>query len=360
MNELLDELKTFERDNKSVVDKITDGLAVSDQRHEKTERRLDNIEEKQRQKPAMFEDGASALRYELQSCRVLQDRPKNLGRGQTLNFSVSTKNVVSGVSRTIPYISGRVGPGPAYPLRLRSLLPVVSIGAGAVVFTTETVASTVNAAAPVSEGAAKPQSTLVYANTTLPVETIAHYIKVSRQTLEDLPSLIAAIESRMLYMLMQKEEDQLLNGTGTPPALKGFMGIAGTAVPAPAGSKLVDALALTAGELAGAGYMPDGAVVNPTDWVTSGLTKDSTGAYVSVPAGLIPPVVVSTSMAMGTFLVGAFATNSTLYERAEADIQIAYQSEDDFIKNLACVLVELRECLAIYQNGGFLKGVVPA
>src|SRR5262245_14175016 len=157
MNELVIELQGFEREHKTAIDKVTEGLAAFDEKHEAALKRLDNIEEKQRQKPARWEYPGS-LAEQLVAVRELQSRPAQLSKGQMFTFDINTKAAVSGVSRSVPYVTGVVSPGPTPMPRLRSVIPTASFsGAGGVLYTREN--SYTNNAAPVAENAAKPEST---------------------------------------------------------------------------------------------------------------------------------------------------------------------------------------------------------
>ena len=59
------------------------------------------------------------------------------------------------------------------------------------------------------------------------------------------------------------------------------------------------------------------------------------------------PVVLSPSLAAGTFLVGAFQQGKILLSREALTVVVAYQNEDDFVKNLATIRGEERAALAI-------------
>jgi HK97 family phage major capsid protein len=63
-----------------------------------------------------------------------------------------------------------------------------------------------NSAATVSEGDTKPESTLTYALTQVPVVTIAHFIKASKQILDDFKQLQSNIDGRLRYGLKLVEE----------------------------------------------------------------------------------------------------------------------------------------------------------
>lgn len=357
---VLDDNRTLGRgqaDTCVKLDRLTDDVsALHKQVTNDNAKRLDSLEAAMQRRPGIADSGKQ-LTAVLIGSKELSGRPPQLARGQSISLDVEVKTIL-GISRQMPYQTGRVGSGPSPVLRLRAMLPVTTITAGAIQYLRET--GYTNAAAPVAEGAPKPQSDLTYVPVTAPVETIAHYTKISKQNYEDLPQLAAALEARLIAGLLLKEENQLLNGSGVSPQLQGFMTVAGAAAAAPTGSTLVDAIALAAGELSAAGYNPTGAVVASADWTVAGLEKDTLGQYIALPAGLIPPVIVSPAMAAGSFLVGDFSAGCTLFEREYASIQVANQNEDDFTKNLYTALAELREVLAIYQAGAFLKGTVPA
>jgi HK97 family phage major capsid protein len=253
------------------------------------------------------------------------------------------------------------------PIGVRTLVPQGRTTAGAIEYIEET--SFTNNAAPVAEGQPKPQSDKVFTPRTVAVRTIAHWFKVSKQTFDDLPFLVTQIENNGVWGVQKVEDNQLLNGSGVAPNLQGFMSIA-AAAPAPGGTgaTLVDAVGAAVFDLAAKGYMPDGTVMNPADWGTTALLKNSLGNYLFAnPMDYTPNarlwgtrVVYTSNMVAGQFLVGAFQGNSQILDREDVNVQVATQNEDDFIKNMVTILVEERLALAIYQPLAFEKGVVPA
>lgn len=60
----------------------------------------------------------------------------------------------------------------------------------------------------------KPESALTFEQVTAPVVTIAHWIPITRQTLQDAAQMQAYVEQRLLDGLRLVESDQLLNGNG--------------------------------------------------------------------------------------------------------------------------------------------------
>jgi HK97 family phage major capsid protein len=61
----------------------------------------------------------------------------------------------------------------------------------------------------------KPESAITFEQATAPVVTIAHWIPITRQTLQDAAQMQTYVEQRLLDGLRLEESDQLLNGNGT-------------------------------------------------------------------------------------------------------------------------------------------------
>jgi HK97 family phage major capsid protein len=68
------------------------------------------------------------------------------------------------------------------------------------------------------------------------------------------------------------------------------------------------------------------------------------------------PVVESDSITAGTFLVGAFGTGAEIINRMDAMIEISFEHDQNFVKNICTVLCELRSGLAVRRPGAFIYG----
>lgn len=356
---------------KTAIDKIDADFAKMQTNYDALVKRAGDIEERLNFKPAEPEAPKSIGRQVIEDAGLLATLKSTTGRfSYTVQLKqglFSAKDII-GVSRTLPQVLPGIAAGPRLPFGVRSLIPQGSTTAGAVTYVEET--SFTNNAAPVAEGQPKPQSEKVYTPRTLVVETIAHYFKVSKQTLADLPAVEASIENNGIYGVQVAEDNQLLNGTGTSPQLKGFMPVATAAPAPPAGPPdptLIDAIGAAYFDLASRGYLPDGVVVNPADWGTVALIRNSLGNYLfanPVDYNAVARIwgmrlVSSASMAAGNFLIGAFQGNSQLLDRETVNVQVATQNEDDFIHNMVTILVEERVINIILNAAAFEKGVVP-
>jgi HK97 family phage major capsid protein len=221
-----------------------------------------------------------------------------------------------------------------------------------------------NAAAPVAEGAAKPQSDLKYDLVSTSAKVIAHHMKASRQILSDVAQLQSVINQRLLYGLAYVEEDQLLNGDGTGQNLNGILPQA-TAYSAPfaiADATMIDFLRLAMLQAALAEFPATGHVLNPIDWTNIELTKDGDGRYIignpqntTSPTLWNLPVVQTQSISVDKFLTGAFRGAAQVFDRWAAAVETGYVN-DDFTKNLVTILAEERIALAVYRPEAFIYG----
>lgn len=221
-----------------------------------------------------------------------------------------------------------------------------------------------NNAAPVAEAALKPSSDIKLDLVTTSAKVIAHWMKASKQVLDDISQLRSMIDQRLLYGLAYVEEAQLLNGDGTGQNLHGIIPQA-TAYAAPitlTSPTSIDVMRLAMLQAALAEYPATGHVMNPIDWAWIETLKDSQGRYIiGNPQGSITPtlwglpVVQTQAMTVDKFLTGAFRLGAQIFDRWDARIEAAYV-DDDFIKNLITILAEERLALAVYRPEAFIYG----
>ena len=228
-----------------------------------------------------------------------------------------------------------------------------------------------NAAAPVAEGSLKPQAGITYERLNVPVTTLAHFIRASKQILADFKQLQTLINGRLTFGLKLVEEQQILYGDGTGQNLQGLIpqatpyNVALTNLAA--FDTRLDIIRHAMLQVQLAFYPPTGIVMSPTDWHNLELTKDSLHRYLlAMPGQTTPamlwglPVVQAFSMPPGDFLVGSFKLAATLFDREEAQILVSTEDQDNFIRNLVTVLAEERLALAVTRPQAFIAGTFPA
>lgn len=291
-----------------------------------------------------------------------------LSSGRKANASVQVKAITTAPNSMGAAIAPDRREGvmmlPNRRMTVRDLLMPGQTSSGVITYTKET--GFTNNAAPVAEGARKPESSIASVVVTETVKKIATFIKASTEVMSDLPQLRSIIDMRLRYMLAFREEAQLLMGSGIGNNLNGLYTQA-TAFAPPAGVDAVTSpidrlrVALLQAELAE--FPSDGLVLNPIDWTNIEMQKDGQGRYlIGNPQGTLAPTlwnrpVVSTqAMAVGQFLAGAFGMGAQIFDREEANVVIATENEADFVENLVTILIEERLALAVYRPEAFIKG----
>lgn len=253
--------------------------------------------------------------------------------------------------------------GPERPFTIRDLIMPGRTGSNAIEYVRESGFQ--NMAAPVAEGAAKPQSDLSYELITTTVKTIAHWFRASKQVLADIPLLQSYINGRAIYGLKYVEENQILAGDGTGQNLLGLIPQA-TAFNnslRKTGDTKIDTLRRAILQVRIAEYRASAIALNPIDWADMELAKDTTGSYiwVNVQDGGQPrmwrlPVVDTNAVPSGGFLVGAFNIAAQVFDREDANVEVSTEDADNFTKNMVTIRAEERLALAVYRPQSFVYG----
>ena len=177
---------------------------------------------------------------------------------------------------------------------IEELLVSIPTSANAIDWVRESVFT--NAAAETAEGAQKPESSITFVPGTMPVATVAHWIKITRQLAMDNASLAAYINRRMVYGVNLRTENQIVGGNGTAPNISGLT-LAGNFTAHGYTSASLTALQLSPtnrfdligkmiGDCATADYAADVVILNTADWWTMRLAKDGQGRYLLGDPGL--------------------------------------------------------------------------
>lgn len=247
---------------------------------------------------------------------------------------------------------------------IRQLLAPGTTTSNAIEYLKET--AFVNNAAPVAEAALKPESNITYAAATANVRTIAHFILVSRQSMDDMPALRAQIDGRLRYGLEFVEEVQLLTGDGTGQNLNGLIPQATAYETArnASGETRADIISHALQQADDAGYPADGVVLNGRDWERIRLQKNTTGDYLGAgpfapqdaPTIWGVPVVATPAIPQGSFLAGAFFMSAQIFDRMDAEVLVSSEDSDNFRKNMLTVRAEERLTQAVYTPAGLVYG----
>lgn len=339
--------------------------------------RLDELEQKMARRPHEGREEVKSLGRQFVDSDSYKSLTGSAGQRGKANLEIkatitsATTDAVGSAGDLVQAtrLPGIVG-APERKLTIRDLLMQGRMDGNSLEFVQET--GFTNSAAPVAEGALKPQSDIKFDLKSTTAKVIAHYMKASRQILDDASQLQSYIDGRLRYGLAFKEEQQILNGDGTGQNLLGIVPQA-TAYVRPAGvtttaeSKL-DTLRFAMLQAILAEYPASGHVLNPIDWAAIETLKDTSGQYIigNPQGGLNPtlwglPVAETQAIASGKFLTGAFSMGAQIFDRWASRVEVATENEDDFVKNLVTILAEERLALAVYRPEAFIYGnIVPA
>lgn len=247
---------------------------------------------------------------------------------------------------------------------LRDLIDVQQTDSNTVEYVREDTAAGGGAAAETAEGGLKPEAAYTFSVITDPVRTIAHWVPITRQAMDDNAQMRGYIEGRLRYGLDFRIDNQILNGNGTAPNLRGINNTTGVNTYAP-GAAEAAVISIRKGItlVQQSEYMPDTVVLNPADWERVELSQDTQGMFrvsPNVTNALAPRiwglnVVATTAQTAGTVTVGSFRQGATLWERGGSRVMVTDSHSDFFIRNQLVVLAEMRAALSVWRPKAFCK-----
>ena len=299
------------------------------------------------------------------------DALKN-GSSRGASFEVKADMTV-GADFTGEVIPAQRVPGyyfdPNRPQNIRQLIPSGSTSSDVIRFVSESGYS--NGAAAAAEGSTLGQTDFDMTATSVNVEKIGTYLRISEEMLADTPQLTSYISNRVPAKLMEVEDDQLLGGSGVSPNLKGLLN-SSTAFDESASGKFTDAvqapnefdvLVAAINQMALNNYRPNFILLNPTDFHKILLNKDTTNNYIKdqVYQGLTPsfmgvPVVQNVQLAADKFLVGDFANSCQMWVRDNLSVEFFREDGTNVRDGFVTVRAVERVALATYLPKGIING----
>lgn len=290
------------------------------------------------------------------------------GQGQrtasATEFKAATDtNVVDG--------NGKVQYGGVVDTPLRRLTIANLLGSGTMSNTSLTYwvqGAVEGSPAAVAEEGLKPQIHFNFSPVTEALSKIAVITKISDEAMADTDYLVSVINSQLVGRLQVVEEDQILNGSGSAPNLRGILNRTGLQTYATSAGadedEVFDAIfhAVTMVSTGDAQESADGIVINPADYEKLRLSKDGEGRYRAGgpfeggnPGLWGVRTVVTPAIAQGTVLVGAFGTAAQLFRKGGIQVDATNSNEDDFKYNRVALRAEERILLAVYRPAAFVE-----
>lgn len=256
------------------------------------------------------------------------------------------------------------------PLVLRDLITVGTTDSDTVEWVQQlrvgSPSGSVNAAAGVPEATStatgtKPESTIKWAKRTSNVETIAHWLPITKRALSDAGQVKTIIDQFLARGIDERVEDYILSGDATTDGQwDGLLNTTGTQ------SQAFDTDIFTTVRKAITKVrqygQPTGLLVSPATNEAIDLAKDDNarfygaGPFTTGPATLwsLPRVEVQ-GLDDDKFIVGDLRT-AVLWDREATTITVSDSHADFFIKNLLAILGEARAAFGVLDPALLVVG----
>lgn len=293
------------------------------------------------------------------------------GVGSSVRIDVQNNTLTSSNTTAAPGRLDRVIPGASAIMTMEKLIPAVATESNAIEFTRE--AAFTNSAAETAEGSALPESAQTYALVNMPVSTVAHWLRISKQLAQDNRALSAYVNNRLIYGLNRRVETQLVAGNGAAPNISGILASGNyqphgyTAAQLGAVAPKLTLIRRCIADLSSLGFNPSAIILHPAD-----LAAIEVAALQAEPVQLNLkniltateyqarlfniPVVASAGMAVDTFAVGDFMAAAMIHNRQDATVELSESDSDNFTKNLITVRAERRLALTTYTPFAIIGG----
>ena len=278
-----------------------------------------------------------------------------VGKGQTFNLSVkamgdTTLNASYDGRVALSVLEMGVDRIQRPTIKVRNIVNSGTTTSKYVVYITQTNAIGADWTA---EGDAKSLFNPTYVEVSEEVKKVAGTIKISKEMLSDLAFIQSEINTDLMEAIAAQIETSLINGGGGSE-INGLLGYAQTFAAGSFAGTIVnanetDVVRVAIAQIQNANFEPTNVVLNPNDVAKMQLTKTSTGEY-TFPMFLVDamgvqtvatlPIVSTTNIEAGTFLVGDF-TKSNVRVREDVNMQVGYVN-DDFQRNMVTILAEAR------------------
>jgi hypothetical protein len=309
--------------------------------------------------------------------------PVTVGRptmGAAASDVIQTESGGPAAGLVVPYRLPGILELPQRPRVMRDLFPVENMPSGDTIeYAAQTgfdnaaaaVAQSVDASGSDAAHGLKPQSSIAWQETSAKAQWIATWMAATRQSLSDVTQMASLIDNQGRIMIALEEEDQLLNGNGTPPNISGLLdqtAIQTLDLTGYGDNGNLDGIR-TARRLVRTGVSrlrPTFILVNPVDSEEFDLMKDLEGRYragdpfaSAIGGDDSPPIwrlarVETDALSEGTAIVGARA-GATIYEREPLRVLTADQHADFFVRNLVVILFEERVAFPVYFPTAFVE-----
>jgi HK97 family phage major capsid protein len=252
-----------------------------------------------------------------------------------------------------------------FPPTLPGIIPAIKITGGQDQYLQQTTRT--NLADAVAPGSVKPTSSYGLTKVSADLVVVAHVSEpLDRFTLDDSTALTQFVSDELTYGVQLAVEDQVLNGSGTDPDMRGLLATSGIQTVA-AGTDVITTIRQGITRLEQAGYGANIQVVlNPADWELAELATLPGAGYqlANTPVNRAAytvwgcPVALSNALAAGTGVL--FSQPSVGLYVDQFGLRVDWGAPGDaFTRNQVVGRAELRTVVAAFQPAGVVKATFP-
>lgn len=247
------------------------------------------------------------------------------------------------------------------PLTLLDVIPTGTTDSNIVEYVQ--IKSIPGSAAETAEGAVKPQEGMEFQDATAPVRTIAGWIKMMRQAMDDMAGLATIVNTLLPYDVRRRLEAQILNGDGVGQNLLGLLHTTGIgSVAGVAGDTVADAILRGITTVVLSDQIPNFATLNPIAWQDLAISKATgSGEYMFGYPGLYgTPSIWGLTVTQNRLIdpnkpIVGDSTGATVLVREGVNLKTSDADQDDFIRNRVTVLAETRVAFPVWRPSAFCE-----
>lgn len=279
---------------------------------------------------------------------------------------ITTGNVTGGTVWGAVYRPGIIE-DPKRKVHMRQILRGGTIGSGTDYYFMKQNGNGEGSIAPTAETSTKPQFDEDLVESSVKIETIAGWERVSRKAMMNVPGLVSFLQSRMIEKLYKVEDAQTLYGNGTSPNLKGILATgnftpSGALITLPLVEKLVADISLLEDTY---DRSANGILLRPSDYYALFMNKATGSGEFDLPpnvqivngqvfvAGI--PVFATTALNTNDYIVGDWSGANFLTQEAMR-IEFFEQDGDNVRNNKVTIRIEESVALPVYGSTYFIKG----
>ena len=258
---------------------------------------------------------------------------------------------------------------PSRSVHIRNLIPNGSTDAQTIRFPKESAYD--DGAAATAQGSTLGQSDFDITATSVNVEKIGTFMRITEEMLADTPQLSSYLSARVPGKVLSIEDNEILNGDGSAPNLDGLFtdgaafdtSSSGAFYQSVESANEYDVLVAALNQLALSNYQASSILLNPTDLHKIALLKATTNEYLKnqIYTGLTPtimgvPVVVNTAVTAGKFVLGDLNQATQLWIRDNVSVEFSREDSTNFRDGFVTVKVAERIALTHYQPNAIVQG----